>query len=152
MTETRVDDRQRALIDMCLNCKKVSCRQGICDAYKQACRDNRRSTGIKPKLYKLDGEWHTLREWAKIKGVRYDTLRSRVMVHGWPLAEAISPPPGKCAVPGKRYTVAGRTLDLREWAEALGIGYTALTGYKNRCKVSAEAAIAHYLTRGKRGT
>lgn len=38
----------------------------------------------------IDGETRTLREWAEIKGMRFDLLRSRVR-HGWPTSDLFLP-------------------------------------------------------------
>jgi len=56
---------------------------------------NRRST----KLYDLNGESRPLAEWADIVDFRYDTLRSRVLVYGWPLDEALGTPSGSGRCP-----------------------------------------------------
>lgn len=42
-----------------------------------------------PKLYKLGEEQHSLREWAKLRGIKVSTLHQRLKAK-WPLERALS--------------------------------------------------------------
>lgn len=70
---------QKEEIMKCLNCKKSYCDN--CLAMEGKTKVARR------KLYKWDGEYHTVKELAAIKGVRYNIMINR-MKHG--LAFAMS--------------------------------------------------------------
>jgi hypothetical protein len=48
----------------------------------------------KTRLFGLNGEQHTLGEWADIADVRRELAASRVLRYGWPLDEALGTPPG----------------------------------------------------------
>lgn len=39
-----------------------------------------------------NGETHTLSEWAKITGIKYSTLRSRINLYGWDAEKALTVP------------------------------------------------------------
>ena len=40
-------------------------------------------------LLTCDGETHTMAEWARIKGIKYATLQSR-LIDGWPVEKALN--------------------------------------------------------------
>lgn len=59
--------------------------------------DNKRTT----RFFEYQGEKHTLRDWAKIKGVSYGQLRQRIYQRGWGFEEAITIPPRGIRHPSK---------------------------------------------------
>ena len=46
------------------------------------------------QYYELNGERHTLAEWAELAGLTYDRVRQRVNTYSWSLDEALGTPPG----------------------------------------------------------
>ena len=57
--------------EICLNCKKKTCR-GNCEDIRVAKREN------KARKLTVKGETHTLTEWAKITGLDYKTIERRI--------------------------------------------------------------------------
>lgn len=43
-------------------------------------------------LVTFNGEKHTISEWARITGIRKDTLRRRIMCYGWDIERALTEP------------------------------------------------------------
>lgn len=71
-------------IDLCLHCKKKDCT-GTCEAVRQAEREENQNRKLT-----VDGETHTLTEWAKITGLSYKTIAGRIY-KGKTGAEIIKP-------------------------------------------------------------
>lgn len=59
------------------NCRWISNREQ---------QNNRRTS----HLLTYDGETHTLKDWAKIKGINYSTLRGRINVYKWDVSKALN--------------------------------------------------------------
>lgn len=85
-----------------------------------------------PQRYEFQGERLTLPEWSKRTGISHTALRARLNA-GWPLARALTEPVvmGSCGKPhshreARRITFEGKTMTVREWAEATGISYQTL--------------------------
>lgn len=76
--------------------------------------------GRDAQLHVIDGEAHTVGEWARVRGIRYNTLKSRI-ARGMSLAEALAVGPGVWGKTAARYTVDGVTRTAAEWAELYGI-------------------------------
>lgn len=45
-------------------------------------------------LLTVDGETHTIAEWSKISGIKYDTIERRINAYGWSPKDAVTIPPG----------------------------------------------------------
>lgn len=83
--------------------------------------------GPGPMFFTHNGQTKTLRQWAEELGISYFTLYSRIRTHRIPPERALDP--NFKRIPGmpKRYTHAGRTLTLRQWANELGVRYATLS-------------------------
>ena len=73
-----------------------------------------------------DGQTHTVQEWAKILGIRHETLRSRLN-RGWSLERIFNEKP----TPRKKSTLGlidyrGKKRTAIEWARILNLDYTTL--------------------------
>lgn len=128
--------------DLCMKCKKANC-PGICNEYKNAVRDILGLTHLReaaPKVkyerhekreykyrkrHEINGEWHTLREWAEISGITYNTLYMRMYRYGMTLEEAMGNPLRPIMHYAQTIEIDGETHTISEWA--------ALTGQKVRC-------------------
>ena len=44
------------------------------------------------EIFEYGGEWHTLKEWAKILGTCYHTLNCRMVQYGWSFAQTVETP------------------------------------------------------------
>lgn len=82
--------------------------------------------------YEFQGERLTIPEWSKRTGISAPTLRGRLNT-GWPLELALTKPAvvGAFGQPhahreAKRITFEGKSLSVREWAEATGINAKTL--------------------------
>ncbi len=53
--------------------------------------DSEQRRNQRQKQYEVDGEIHTIKEWAEISNIKYDTLRWRIN-NGWDIKDAISQP------------------------------------------------------------
>lgn len=91
--------------------------------------------GRKVKLYTFGGQSLSLHQWANITGVNPDTIRAR-LDRGWPFAKAAVQPVAFYAVKAspkankpnraKHYTAFGKTMNLTDWAKAVGISSSTL--------------------------
>lgn len=88
--------------------------------------------------WELDGERHTLKEWAGLYGINYRTLVSRVSRDGMGLGEALTTPvsnekrhgrrdDGRVAYRGK-FEIDGEYHTLREWCAMYGISAGTVAG------------------------
>lgn len=96
--------------------------------------------GPGPLFYTHNGQTLTLRQWAEQSGINYITLYHRIRKRHMSLDHALNPnhlPTGKKP---KRYTHAGKTLTLHQWAEYLGVRY-ALLRRRLASGVPAEQAL-----------
>lgn len=96
--------------------------------------------GPGPLFYTHAGKTLTLRQWAEQSGINYITLYHRIRKRHMSLDRALNPdrlPGGKKP---KRYTHAGKTLTLHQWAEHLGVRY-ALLRRRLASGVPAEQAL-----------
>ena len=73
------------IIDLCVNCKAISCSQGKCTAVVEKIKElkargagRRKTPGVRAKLYEYNGEKHTIQEWSKITGISKGILYERV--------------------------------------------------------------------------
>lgn len=130
------------LREVCLNCRAKDC-EGICRDYKNSVRDllgiphlrevipkQKQKKRVKRKhqyrkRHEINGEEHTLGEWAEISGIAYNTLYMRMYRYGMSLAEAMGDPLKPLNHDVLMITVGGETHTVTEWAE--------LTGQKTRC-------------------
>ena len=130
------------IANVCLNCTCENC-DGICDGYKNAVR---KMLGLNPlphfqeklgenrekreqpekrayeyrRLYEMNGETHTLREWSKISGIGYNTLYMRIYRTGMTIQQAVSKPPRPIRIVGA-ITANGETHTVAEWADIIGV-------------------------------
>lgn len=92
--------------ELCLNCNREDC-DGLCNDCKNLVRDilglphlreakpkdGRKKREKRPyqahKLYEINGEVHTLREWSEILDIGYFTLYQRMYRYGLTLKEAM---------------------------------------------------------------
>lgn len=131
-----------SLIAICQNCKKAECA-GICIDYKNEFRRLRglppikvqghRAESTKPSserkqnvLYECRGEWHTLREWSEITGIKYMTLYHRVHRFGMSMDQAVKKKVERRNTNRMVLTVGSVTMDVKSWAKDLGIGETTI--------------------------
>lgn len=97
-------------------------------------------SGTKPKLHSAHGMTMSLPAWAEHLGVSCKLLRQRLFV-GMPpervfIAERLAPRRST-----KRYTVNGITKTLPEWAEYIGVSYSALAQRLTRYSLAEAIAI-----------
>lgn len=63
---------------------------------KENCRWSTRKEQVTNRrsviLYEFEGESHSLKEWARIKGFTYGCLRRRVVKNKWPIEKALTEP------------------------------------------------------------
>lgn len=137
-------DEARELIELCLGCKAGRCR-GICQKYREARAGLGRKPKRPPRLYEMDGQRKTLREWGIITGIPSSCLYGRLKSHrGMTLREAIAMGEAKAL---KTHTVDGETLTKGQWADRLGLTVQSIHTYASRHKISFERAVRHYLAR-----
>lgn len=123
---------RREMIDMCINCTSPEddCDESPCRRFRERYRalaglPPLNDDGTEPgrvALHRLtmNGETHTLTEWAKLYGVDRNALANRILKLHWPLDRALT-------VPVKEYeevgtvTIRGITRTIPEWADYLGI-------------------------------
>lgn len=72
-------------IDNERNYEPSNCRWSDACTQQNNKRNNHRLT--------VDGETHTIGEWATITGIKYDTIERRINAYGWKEKEAVSIPP-----------------------------------------------------------
>jgi hypothetical protein len=83
-------------------------------------------------LHTINGESRTLREWAAVAGVPYNTLLTRRQ-RGMRLEDALQPPKPST------YEHDGRSLSLVEWSKVTGISYVTLHGRLSKGMPFSEA-------------
>lgn len=124
---------KQEVVDVCLNCTQPDCTGEECEAYKSVYKKvgmhskvrsnpNRR---LPPdsKIYTFNGESHSVRAWANISGVKYSTLKSRLL-RGMPFERAIQAGDLRDTNGGwnaRLYTMNGETHSLIEWAKISGL-------------------------------
>lgn len=138
------------MIRVCEQCTKPECVEGICNDYKNALRAmlglkqlsekppklgqwrEPKPRRIRPKndvkrkynskqVFEYKGEMHTLKEWAELLNIDYNTLYMRLYRYKITFAEAVEFV--RVWNPDKIMTITanGETLTVREWAERLGV-------------------------------
>lgn len=93
-------------------------------------------------LYELtiDGETHTVKEWAAIKHFSYTTILHRIQ-RNWPVSRLFDPvKPNQSGRKPKLYTAFGEEASLREHADKHGVAYGTLIARMNR-GLSIEEAL-----------
>ncbi len=128
--DVRIDSP--AIIELCLNCKRAHC-YGECEEQRTLARE------AGGNLYAAFGERHTLTEWAKRYDLSLGTLWTRVNRCGMTLEQALVAKKGGSRR-GRRYTIDGETLTLKEWAQKLDVPYSRIV-WRLRAGWSVEAAI-----------
>lgn len=128
------------LIALCLSCKYDDCI-GICDDYKNVARELMGVLKLKDKSkrylipgekFEAFGESHTLKEWAKISGISYQTLYKRIITYGWETEKSLREP--QIFGPRARtITVDGVAASIKEHSQRYAV---------------PEATIRDRLTRG----
>jgi hypothetical protein len=86
------------------------------------------SDAARGKTFLFKGERRTLKDWSKVVGVAYHTLRKR-MFQGMTLEEAINQPWDKRKSGSVRhlyYTIGDRTQTLKEWCSEYGMPYATI--------------------------
>lgn len=86
------------------------------------------SDAARGKLFQLNGEQRTLKEWSEVVGVAYHTLRKRLF-QGMTLDEAVHQPWDKRKSGSARhvyYTIGDRTQTLKEWCSEYGMPYATI--------------------------
>lgn len=111
-------------------------RVGMCMA--EAIAKGPGTHGKVPELHVVDGEAHTLREWSRVRGISYETLKGRIK-RGMSLAEALAEGPGVWGKVPARYVVDGVERTVGEWAELYGIKADTLRERLRRGLTIAEA-------------
>lgn len=101
------------------------------------------------KFYEAFGESKTLVEWGRDPrcAVPYARLQNRVVSDGMDFMKALTTPVGE-VVPGRRYSVDGVDLPLKEWAEQLGLSAGALHARIHRLGWSVDEAVSTGSVRG----
>lgn len=131
----------KAMIEVCLNCPRKTCRSGICARYRAALAGKnqdteqagrKRQTARRGKEYEANGQWKTLPEWAAECGIDANTLKYRVCNRGWSLEHAMSAPLKSNG--SEDFEAFGETHTLREWARIRGIPQKTLSSriYSNK--------------------
>jgi len=93
------------------NYTKKNCRWAT---DKQQCRNNRRNI-----ILEHEGEKHCMAEWSAIKGIRADTIYTRIK-RGWSISDALNYPERARLIAGAAtYTHEGITKTVRQWAKKL---------------------------------
>lgn len=105
-----------------------------------ALNPNHLTSGKKPKLHTAHGLTMTLHQWAEHLGVNYALLRRR-LASGVPAEQALTADRLSPRLNTKTYTVNGITKTLPEWAEHLGITYSALMQRLTRYTLAEAIAI-----------
>ncbi len=78
----------------------------------------------KSQNLEINGEIHTVTEWAKLKGVPSRLILQRMAI-GWPAEKAVMEPVGK-----RKYhdiTFRGQTLSMSAWARLFGLKFNTLS-------------------------
>lgn len=117
------------LIKFCLECTSDDCK-GICNAWRDRYRElygypaidrHRKPVNNRnPPKYAAFGEEHSLSEWAKIKGVPYTTLQSR-MHRGITLEDALLMPTDPKNGKGTYIVIGGVAMTITEWLREKGV-------------------------------
>ena len=79
-------------------------------------------------LVAYNGVCRPIEEWAELKGLAVSVLFNRLFDLRWSRAEAFETPlpAGVTVERYRKYTHAGKTMDLRGWAVELGVPLTTL--------------------------
>lgn len=80
------------IIELCVNCTSITCSRGECQRVRDKIREiiGQSKRGPREYVYEYNGQRHTLREWAEIVGVNYETIASRKK-RGEPIADWFRP-------------------------------------------------------------
>lgn len=121
------------LIAMCVNCTEPEC-DGLCDRYCDKYRElyelpvrqviKKAEDTHEPRMhyvrrvYEAFGQTHTMAEWARITGLSYQTIYSRID-RGMEIEQALSLTPHTIGV--KLYAHGGREMSRLEWCRELNI-------------------------------
>lgn len=129
----------RAMIEVCLNCPRRTCRPEKCTRYDEALRQLEPGLTRKRKLYYAWGKWNSMTGWAHTYGISMKALYDRVVERGWSMERALSEPVRR----GRRYVAQGMTLSVPEWSAALGISDDAIYA-RLRQGWDMERIVMHY--------
>lgn len=97
--------------------------------------NNKRSN----RILEMNGERHTMSEWAEITGLPRDAIRARLDNCGWDVERALTVPVN--LPQGKTYSFQDRSLTLKQWESETGISYDTLKMRLNRLKWPIEKAL-----------
>ena len=97
------------------------------------------------KLIEYNGETHSMHEWARITGIKYETIYSRIK-KGWPIGQALG------------YDIKGRMLEYNgeahyaaEWARITGINKATISlRLKNDWPINEVLGFKEHYSRNKR--
>ncbi len=132
----RPDDKTLDRIDNSKGYYKENCRWAT---IKEQANNNRANRRIE-----LDGEVKTMSEWSDVSGIAAGTIARRLKI-GWSAKRAVFEDLGKAriGVPHNEviYTYDGKSMNLKEWAKSIGIGYHALHKRIHKYGLSFEEAI-----------
>ena len=110
--------------EICMACTKKDC-PGICDDFRLAFRAidarcihvRRKGPGHYGKKLMAFGEAHSISEWAKLYGLKYHTLFTRMSVSGMTMEQALTYKRPKVMT----ITCGGETHTINEWARLIGV-------------------------------
>ena len=147
----------RDVINTCLNCRRPRCVNN-CPEYKEACKEaaadvfakseRRRKRRKRGALYEINGERHTISQWARIVGVNAQIIYSRLNI-GMTLQQALEK--GEVQKPANRLgelKAFGKSCTLLEWAREYGIAYKTLYNRVAIQKLPLEEALTQPVKRG----
>ena len=140
------------VIAFCTSCTRKRCNGEMCDDLRKKIEElnggvkRRRRGRTVPKgttcceavKYEINGIFHTLREWADIYGVNYNTVIARRRA-GHSLEEALTIPLNEGNAP-KMYELNGVKKSLQEWCDIYGIKYHTVNA-RMRAGQSLETAL-----------
>ena len=88
----------------------------IIKSVRKVDRDYSKTSPIKAKLWEWNGEKHTVKEWAKIYGVKTAMMRKRLIAHGSPERNTEKLDAYK-ANRSRKFEWNGETHTVKEWAK-----------------------------------